>query len=153
MLILPKAEMIYRSPLAAHHNRRLTALVLLFIVGFCNSCGVKPTQPDAVEQAFEQHQSNVVVEGEGVVSKILSDDTEGLPHQRFILRLASGQTVLIEHNTDVAPRVNDLQVGYAVSFLGEYIWNEKGGLVHWTHHDPANRHAAGWLKHAGRIYE
>lgn len=85
--------------------------------------------------------------------KILSDDTEGLPHQRFILRLPSGNTVLIEHNTDVAPRVNDLKQGDTVSFLGEYVWNPQGGLIHWTHHDPANRHQAGWLKHVGRTFE
>ena len=145
--------MITHSPSAPHHNTRQIAFVFLLLIGFCNSCGVRPTQPDAVAQAFEQHQSNVNVEGEGVVSKILSDDTEGLPHQRFILRLASGQTVLIEHNTDVAPRINDLKHGDALSFLGEYVWNQQGGLIHWTHHDPANRHSAGWLKHAGRTYE
>lgn len=153
MLSLPKVEMITHSSSTQHHDTRVVVFVILLLIGFCSSCGVRQSQPDAVERAFEQHQNNVVVEGEGVVSRILSDDTEGLPHQRFILRLASGQTVLIEHNTDVAPRIDDLKVGDAVSFLGEYVWNEKGGLIHWTHHDPASRHAAGWLKHAGRTYE
>lgn len=94
-----------------------------------------------------------MVEGEGVVEKILSDDKDGSRHQRFILRLASGQTILIQHNIDVAPRIDDLKVGDAVSFSGEYVWNQQGGLVHWTHHDPANRHQDGWLKHGGRTYE
>ena len=97
--------------------------------------------------------ARVEVAGEGVVSKILSDDTEGLRHQQFILRLPSGQTVLIEHNTDLAPRIDNLKQGDTVTFSGEYIWNEKGGLVHWTHHDPTNRHPAGWLKHNGRTYQ
>lgn len=153
MLSLPKVEMITHSSSTPHHNTRVIVFVILLLIGFCSSCWVGKSQPDSVAHAFQQHNSNVVVEGEGVVSKILSDDTEGPPHQRFILRLASGQTVLIEHNTDVAPRIDDLKVGDAVSFLGEYVWNEKGGLIHWTHHDPAGRHPSGWIKHNGRTYQ
>lgn len=152
MLSLPKVEMISHSSSTPHHNLRLIFVFFIFI-GFCNSCGVRQTQPDAVAQAFERHQSDVIVDGEGVVLKILSDDTERPKHQRFILRLASGQTVLIQHNIDVAPRINDLKVDDTVRFLGEYVWNQQGGVIHWTHHDPANRHQAGWLKHAGRTYE
>lgn len=153
MLSLSKVDLITHLSSVTHQNTRVILFVILLLIGFGNSCGVRPTRPDAAAQAFERHQSNVIVEGEGIVSKILSDDTKGSPHQRFILRLASGQTVLIQHNLDVAPRVNDLKEGDAVSFLGEYVWNQQGGLIHWTHHDPANRHPTGWLKHAGRTYE
>jgi len=153
MLSLPKVEMITHSPSAAHYNTRLILVVLLLSIGFSSSCGVKSTQPDAIAQAFERRQSDVIVEGEGVVINILSDDTEGSRHQRFILRLASGQTVLIQHNIDVAPRIDDLKVGDAVSFSGEYVWNQQGGLVHWTHHDPAGRHVGGWIKHLGQTYQ
>ena len=145
--------MIKHSPSSEHHNTRLIVLACLILIGLCGSCEVKSTQLDAVAGAFERRQSDVIVEGEGVVEKILTDDKDGSRHQRFILRLASGQTVLIQHNVDVAPRVNDLKVGDAVSFLGEYVWNQQGGLVHWTHHDPANRHQDGWLKHGGMTYE
>ena len=126
---------------------------LLAAISVCNSCAAPAAEADRIGRAFQQHQSNVAVEGEGVVSKLLSDDTDGLSHQRFILRLPSGQTVLIEHNTDVAPRVEGLKPGDTVSFSGEYVWNAQGGLIHWTHHDPANRHQAGWLKHNGRTYQ
>jgi ABC-type glycerol-3-phosphate transport system substrate-binding protein len=106
-----------------------------------------------IGRAFKNRTSNVQVEGEGVVTRILSDDLDGSRHQRFIVRLASGQTVLIAHNIDIAPRVAGLQEGDRVRFYGEYVWNEKGGMVHWTHHDPAGRHVAGWLKSKGRTYQ
>ena len=106
----------------------------------------------ALSTAFEQRQSDVQVQGEGRVLTILSDDNEGSRHQRFILRLESGQTLLIAHNIDLAPRIAALRTGDLVEFYGEYEWNAKGGVVHWTHHDPRGTHADGWLKHGGRTY-
>lgn len=106
-----------------------------------------------IGRAFKNRTSNVQVEGEGVVTRILADDLSGSRHQRFIVRLKSDQTVLIVHNIDIAPRVTGLQEGDSVRFYGEYVWNETGGMVHWTHHDPEGRHAAGWLKHSGRTYQ
>ena len=93
--------------------------------------------------ASEQWRSGQQVRGQGTVSRILPDDNDGSRHQRFILRLSSGRTLLIAHNIDLAPRVSSLRTGDTVSFNGEYEWNDKGGVIHWTHHDPQGRHAAG----------
>jgi hypothetical protein len=93
------------------------------------------------------------VSGSGVVDRILSDDTEGERHQRFILRLASGQTLLIAHNIDIAPRISGLSVGDSVEFSGQYEWNDRGGVIHWTHHEPGSRRQAGWIKHGGVTYQ
>jgi hypothetical protein len=113
-----------------------------------------PTVADSVlEDAFNNGQSDIQVRGQGTVVKILSDDLDGSRHQRFILKLGSGQTLLISHNIDLAPRVDGLRTGDSVEFFGEYEWNSKGGVVHWTHHDPNGRHVAGWLKHRGRTYQ
>jgi hypothetical protein len=60
---------------------------------------------------------------------------------------------LIAHNIDLAPRVAQLNTGGTILFYGEYEWNEKGGVIHWTHHDPDNRHINGWLKHGGKTYQ
>ena len=107
----------------------------------------------AIARAFASHARDVRVDGAGTVSRLLSDDTQGDRHQRFLVRLPSGQTVLITHNIDVAPRVANLRVGAAIEFEGEYVWNAQGGLVHWTHHDPSARHKAGWIRYGGRTYQ
>jgi hypothetical protein len=107
----------------------------------------------SIEKAFEQKQSDVQVGAEGRVTRVLSDDNEGSRHQRFIVELFSGHTVLIAHNIDLAPRVADLKVGDRVSFYGEYEWNPQGGVVHWTHHDPAGRHEGGWVELNGVRFE
>jgi len=108
---------------------------------------------DSIAQAFNQHRSNIQVQGSGVVDRILSDDTQGLRHQRFIVRLASGHRVLIAHNIDLASRVEPLAEGDRVEFYGEYEWNDKGGVVHWTHRDPQGHHQTGWIKHGGSTYQ
>jgi hypothetical protein len=107
----------------------------------------------AITNAYQNRLSDIQVSGSGKVSRILRDDNEGSRHQRFILRLSSGQTLLIAHNIDLAPKINTLQEGDVVQFFGEYEWNSKGGVVHWTHHDPGGSHVGGWLKHDGRKYE
>ena len=107
----------------------------------------------AIRQAFENQSSNLQVEASGKVIKLLQDDTRAPRHQRFLLKLDNGISLLIAHNIDLAKRINDLKVGDTVSFNGEYEWNNKGGVLHWTHHDPQGRHAAGWLQHNGKIYQ
>ena len=114
---------------------------------------VAPAQSDHRGDAFTEQKSGTQVTGEGTVTKLLSDDNEGSRHQRFILTLASGQTLLVAHNIDLAPRLTSLKTGDAVAFNGVFEWNAKGGVIHWTHRDPSGRHQAGWLKHAGQTYQ
>ena len=107
---------------------------------------------DSIGYAFENRLSNIQINGSGRVKAILKDDLKGSRHQKFIVSVGSGHTVLIAHNIDLAPRIDSIQKGDRVDFSGEYEWNEKGGVVHWTHHDPDNKHTGGWLKHNGRTY-
>ncbi len=109
---------------------------------------------DAIlQQAYQSQQSDLQVQGLGQVVKVLPDDNDGSRHQKFILKLNSGQTLLVAHNIDLAPRIPNLKVGDIVEFYGEYEWNKKGGVLHWTHKDPQNRYDHGWLKHNGQVYE
>ena len=106
-----------------------------------------------LQEAFKEQKRNLQIEGQGNVIKLLSDDLDGSKHQRFIIELNSGQTLLVAHNIDLAPRVKALQVGDKVTFYGEYEWNPEGGVIHWTHHDPAGEHGGGWIKHDGKLYQ
>jgi hypothetical protein len=107
----------------------------------------------SVADAWRTHTSHVTVEGSGVVVKLLRDDAEGARHQRFLLDVGSGLTVLVAHNTDIARRVTPLHKGNLLEFRGEYIWNAKGGILHWTHHDPSAQHAPGWIKRGGEQFD
>jgi hypothetical protein len=128
--------------------------IVIFLTAFVlAACSSERSTADALDQAFENRLSNVSVAGYGVVLRNLRDDTQGSPHQRFVLKLPSGRTLLVDHNIDLAPRIDGLQVGDTVEFSGEYVWNEQGGLIHWTHHDPAVRRDGGWLRHNGRTYK
>ncbi|WP_084403901.1 DUF3465 domain-containing protein [Marinobacterium litorale] len=123
--------------------------------GYIDAAASEAASPDAqrLADAFEHRQSDLQVRGSGVVIRMLSDDVEGSRHQRFIVEMSSGQTLLIAHNIDLAPRIDGLRVGDQIEFFGEYEWNAKGGVVHWTHHDPAGRHTGGWLRHQGKTYQ
>jgi hypothetical protein len=99
----------------------------------------------AITDLFRSRRSNVEVETGARVVRLLPDDRQGSPHQRFLVRVAGGTTVLVAHNLELAPRVS-LMPGDSVELRGEYEWNEKGGVIHWTHPDPDGRHEGGWIR-------
>ena len=134
-------------------------VIALLVSGYSEFRGSSPSGPSsmqaeiALQNAFANQQSDIQVKGAGMVQRILKDDNEGSRHQKFILVLATHETVLVSHNIDLAPRIENLKVGDRVDFYGEYEWNPKGGVIHWTHHDPRGNHVDGWLKHNGRTYQ
>lgn len=106
-----------------------------------------------IQGAFEDKLTDLQIQGQGVVKKVLPDDRKGLQHQKFILQTRPGQTVLVAHNIDIAHRLPGLKKGDKVSFYGEYEWTSQGGVLHWTHHDPSGRHTDGWLRYNGKVYQ
>lgn len=136
-------------------KRCLLALCVL-IISACQPQRAEALQPApdnaSLIQAFEHKQSHVQVTGNGVVVKLLPDDNRGARHQRFLLRVNAQQVLLFAHNIDLAPKV-PLQAGDTISFSGEYIYNPKGGVLHWTHHAPRPDHASGWIMLNGKKYQ
>jgi len=120
---------------------------------FASSCGGVVTGNGAVERAYAQHLSAIEVTAEGSVTRLLSDDTgPSGTHQRFIVQVkGSAQTLLIDNNVDIGKRV-PLSTGDDVVVHGEYVWNDQGGLIHFTHHDPAHTHEDGWIELRGLRY-
>lgn len=90
------------------------------------------------------------------VVQILKDDNQGSRHQKFIVRpnVVSPNnkiSLLVAHNIDLAARV-PISVGQAVSIYGLYEWNHRGGVIHWTHHDPKGKKQGGWIVHNKKAY-
>lgn len=105
-----------------------------------------------IAELYAQQKSGVMVEFQARVYRILADDNEGARHQRFIVELTNGHTVLVSHNLDLADRV-PLQELDLVKVRGEYEYNPQGGVVHWTHRDPGAGTKHGWVDLAGIRYE
>ena len=149
------------SKAESHLSRRLLIAIVLAASGFVAvwhhgtpvvTAETSDRRDSEILQAYEERSGGIWVSGEGVTIRILADDNDGSRHQRFIIELQSGHTLLMAHNIDLAPRIASLQIGDTVGFNGVYEWNTKGGVIHWTHHDPQGRHDGGWLRHQGRIY-
>ena len=105
------------------------------------------------EELVSRKISHIQVGGEGVVAAILNDNLTGHKHQRFVLELAPHKTVLILNNIDIFPRLSPLEVGDRVEFYGEYVWNRHGGIIHWTHDDPKEKRADGFVRVVTDEYE
>jgi hypothetical protein len=115
------------------------------------------------EEAFQNRKSKVSVRAEGKVVRTLTDDHEGIHHQRFIIQGRTGQTVLVAHNLERAYRAPVI-IGDKVEIHGSYAWNKQGGIIHNTHHDDreacnrmengrvvcGKQHDDGWIVFVGK---
>ncbi|MEM1449470.1 MAG: DUF3465 domain-containing protein [Planctomycetota bacterium] len=125
-------------------------------VGDVTEAAVAPEARDdtkKIRQLFSAMRSDVQVQAVGEVVHLLPDDDEGSRHQLFLCELSNGLTLKISHNIDIAPYI-PLETGDVVRFHGEYEWNEKGGVVHWTHRNTGGGdHDGGWIEHEGTRYQ
>ncbi len=85
------------------------------------------------------------------VIQLLADDTSGLQHQKWIVRLSNGQKVQAVYNSDMCPRV-PVRVGDRVALAGMFLMTGQGGLMHWLHHDPQGHHPDGFVELNGQRY-
>ena len=130
----------------------VVGLVVALQGGFPSSVAAPDGGPAASQQK-SRHRDGAQLTTNGVVVRVLADDRDGSRHQRFIIRVDGGETLLIAHNIDLAPRLNGLVAGERVRVSGEFAWNPQGGTLHWTHHDPRGRHVPGYIEWRGRRYQ
>jgi hypothetical protein len=154
MKAVPKLALVAVVALAAawagrhFHLGELTALA-----GEAGSQGTAATAVAEREPDLTREASGSTLRVTGRVQRLLADDRDGSPHQRFIIVTDSGISLLIAHNIALAPRLEGLAIGAAVEVQGDYEWNDKGGLIHWTHKDPQGKHIAGYIDWRGRRYQ
>ena len=129
-------------------KRLIQGVFLLLMVIFTWWFQQQPNIKSELDQVIQQQRSDVVVEFKAEVVRILRDDNSGSRHQKFIVK-SNLHTILIAHNIDLAPRV-PIAPGDKLVISGEYEWNDRGGVVHWTHHDPQNRRVGGWIELNGK---
>jgi hypothetical protein len=111
-----------------------------------------PAEENTVQAAWTARRSGVWLEAAGRVTRLLADDNEGSRHQRFIMDVGDGHTVMVAHNIDLAERV-PARVGDILTLRGRYEWNGHGGVIHWTHHDPQGREPGGWIRRGDAVFE
>jgi hypothetical protein len=133
--------------------KRLIAAFVIAVAG----CAGQPEKPDNafVCQSFSSQASKQEVLAEGRIAYVLgtSNGPSG-EHEGFLLKLSGDCDLLVrvETNVDITGPV-PLRAGETVTVKGEYEFEPTGGVVHWTHHDPAGRHIGGYVLAAGKLYQ
>ncbi len=131
-------------------KKKIIGIVVLLISAFFVENKLNTQEKTAqIERLFNSRTSGKMVTFDATVLKLLKDDLKGDKHQKLILKTGN-KTLLLAHNIDIAPRV-PVKKGDSLLIKGKYEWNEKGGLVHWTHRS-FNDHPAGWIKHNNKKY-
>ncbi|MEE9405335.1 MAG: DUF3465 domain-containing protein [Algisphaera sp.] len=117
------------------------------------SSSTRDESTSPIGRLHAQGRSDQVITDGGIIVKCLPDDNEGSRHQRLLVEVdRTDITIKIAHNIDLAPRIQ-CREGDRVKFKGEYEYNDLGGAVHWTHHDPKKWHEGGWVEVNGQRYE
>ena len=106
---------------------------------------------DNIRKAAGNPNSQFWVTVQGKVFKLLKDDLKGSRHQKFLIKIAPDISLLVSHNIDLAKRV-PLRQGDQINVRGRYEWNNRGGLIHWTHHDPKGKKQGGWIELNGKKF-
>jgi hypothetical protein len=117
-----------------------------------NTFETDPKTLHKLEQARNNPNAKLWVQVRGKVSKLLKDDLHGSRHQKFLIVIDNQDfTLLVAHNIDLAKRV-PVVVGDSVILYGLYEWNNRGGIIHWTHHDPKGKKKGGWIRLDKQLY-
>jgi hypothetical protein len=135
-------------------DKRRFAIVALTCVSL-GACATTQAPDDAaVCAAYSAGRSGVEVVAAGRVTQVFGiRPGRTSPHEGFLVRLNAGcaLVVRVEVNTDFTGAI-PLASNQQVAVKGEYEYYPRGGVIHWTHHDPRGRHENGFIEAGGRMY-
>ncbi len=141
--------------------RRISLTATLLCAALLAGCVGQPASSPDVENgrvydAFLSQRSHFEVTASGKVARLLGTRAGRVGrHEGFLVRLEGpaghGLTVKVEDNVDLTGPI-PLAAGDDVVIHGEYIFDRRGGIVHWTHHDPRGRHEPGFVEVHGHRY-
>jgi hypothetical protein len=119
-------------------------------------CAAQTAPNDAaVCDAYRSGRSRVEVVADGTVTRVLgSQSGRYSPHEGFLMKLDSNCDVVVrvEANEDFTGTFPIAEGDRAV-VKGEYEFYPRGGVIHWTHHDPRGFHEAGFIEIRGKTYQ
>ncbi|MBC7466088.1 MAG: DUF3465 domain-containing protein [Bdellovibrio sp.] len=144
---------------------KIKVLFVAFVIGLSSTSfarkqpvqqpapGQIATDDAALVQAVQNQKNISFLTAKGlVVSQLLQDDNQGLPHQKFNVKLSNGRVIMIVSNLDMCEKV-PVKIGDVVSVGGQFIPTGKAsGLVHWTHKDPRHTRPDGFIELGGHVY-
>jgi len=134
---------------------RFAATASLVLLAACSGAASDASN-GAVYDAWRAGRSYVEVTASGSVARVLGTRSgPSGPHEGFLLHLRGsdghGLTVRVEDNVDLTGQI-PIREGDDVVVRGEYIYDRRGGIIHYTHRDPRGRHPGGYVKVGDRLY-
>lgn len=132
-------------------TQKVLAIIITLIVAFFTVDYQTLDRTSGNEALFSQQQTGKIITVDAVIIKLLADDEIGSTHQKMILKVGK-KTLLLAHNIDIASRI-PAKIGAKIKVRGQYEWNEKGGVIHWTHRDQNDNHAHGWVEYNNIRYQ
>ena len=137
--------------------RAVSAAAAIVALAATVSCSgsVRPDNARALDDIQNGRSGDEVIV-EGMVTHVgRTSRGESGTHEHFDIRISSGaaeQDILIADNITVGVQA-PVKRGDDVIVKGVLEVDPSGPVIHWTHHDPENRHQAGFVMLGGRIYE
>jgi len=137
-------------------SMRRAALLLGLILVSCASAPPPNDGNAAIYNAWLTQHSHLEVTASGVIARDLGtrSGVSGT-HEGFLLHLSGasgrGLTVRVEANVDFTGLM-PIAAGEPVVVRGEYEFDSRGGVIHWTHRDPRGRHPDGYIQIQNKRY-
>ncbi len=131
----------------------LAVYTLATIISFnlnVSASGQELTGDKMIVQAMasgEEQKIDFVEVSDLKVVRILSDDTFGLPHQKLVVKLSSGEEFRVISNMDLCEKFK-VNVGDSVDLAGEFIAKpgHLASFIHWVHPDPHRTRKSGHVR-------